>query len=67
MPRSPPRLLRPEDDHTLNDQGIGLADLVENVAQSRDTGLGAAMRQLLSCREGDRGSAYGHDREISRP
>lgn len=33
------RRLRPEDDVTLPDLGIGLTDLVKDVAQSHDRGL----------------------------
>lgn len=34
-----PKLLRPEDDATLPDLGIGITDLVKDVAQSHDRGL----------------------------
>lgn len=34
-----PRLLRPEDDVTLPSLGIGITDLVKDVAQSHDRGL----------------------------
>lgn len=34
-----PTLLTPEDDATLPDLGVGITDLVKNVAQSHDRGL----------------------------
>ncbi len=34
-----PRLLSPENDATLTDYGLGLTDLVKNIAQSHDRGL----------------------------